>query len=178
MCSAMTVRAVVPGVVGVRNVKWVGGVNVRKRKTTYTTHHFIAPPQLRERESESHWQKKDYKVFSPSSQWDRLDWSTAPAIQVHKRAMKTTRFRTITIIVLACASEFGDSVAVGAGQGRAVVRWAEQRQRTADACRTQRSRIRIQVLSRINLSNAMTIHVSWKTSVRAAGMARRLRVST
>lgn len=60
------VRVIVPGVVGARNVKWLGAV------------------RLRESESDSHWQQRDYKVFSPSAAWDKLDWSTAPAIQVRR----------------------------------------------------------------------------------------------
>lgn len=33
-------------------------------------------------ESGSHWQQHDYKSFSPSVDWDTVDWSSAPAIQV------------------------------------------------------------------------------------------------
>ena len=32
-------------------------------------------------ESESHWQKNDYKSFSPSADWDKVDFAKAPAIQ-------------------------------------------------------------------------------------------------
>ena len=32
-------------------------------------------------ESESHWQQYDYKSFNPSTDWDKVDFSTAPAIQ-------------------------------------------------------------------------------------------------
>jgi len=52
-------RVIVPGVVGTRNVKWVSHV------------------RLADRESDSHWQQHDYKLFSPSSDWKNLDWSTA-----------------------------------------------------------------------------------------------------
>ena len=45
------VRAIIPGVVGARNVKWLSTVRVE------------------EEESDSHWQRKDYKGFSPSSNW-------------------------------------------------------------------------------------------------------------
>lgn len=57
------VRVVVPGVVGARNVKWVGRIVVSKV------------------ESDSHWQQSDYKGFSPSVDWDNLDYKKSPAIQ-------------------------------------------------------------------------------------------------
>ncbi|GIY30048.1 hypothetical protein CDAR_445252 [Caerostris darwini] len=57
------IRVVVPGVVGARNVKWLGKIIVS------------------EEESESHWQKNDYKGFSPSTNWDNVDFTKAPAIQ-------------------------------------------------------------------------------------------------
>jgi sulfite oxidase len=57
------VRALVPGVVGARNVKWLGSV------------------RLSANESTSHWQLNDYKGFSPSVDWDTVDFSTSPAIQ-------------------------------------------------------------------------------------------------
>ncbi|GCB65835.1 hypothetical protein scyTo_0007798 [Scyliorhinus torazame] len=56
-------RVVVPGVVGARNVKWLSKIIVSKE------------------ESKSHWQVNDYKGFSPSVDWDTVDFSTAPAIQ-------------------------------------------------------------------------------------------------
>ena len=58
------VRAIVPGVVGVRNVKWLARVEVA------------------EEESDSHWQRKDYKGFNASTDWDTVDWSKSEAIQV------------------------------------------------------------------------------------------------
>ncbi|XP_051857757.1 sulfite oxidase, mitochondrial [Antechinus flavipes] len=57
------VRVVVPGVVGARHVKWLGKVS-------------ISPE-----ESPSHWQRRDYKGFSPSVDWDTVDFDSAPAIQ-------------------------------------------------------------------------------------------------
>ncbi|XP_063071650.1 sulfite oxidase, mitochondrial [Engraulis encrasicolus] len=57
------VRAVVPGTVGARNVKWLGKIVVS------------------EEESKSHWQQNDYKGFSPSTDWDTVDFKSAPAIQ-------------------------------------------------------------------------------------------------
>lgn len=56
-------RIIVPGVVGARNVKWLGKIVVS------------------ENESDSHWQQKDYKGFSPSTDWDTVDFSKSPAIQ-------------------------------------------------------------------------------------------------
>lgn len=56
-------RAVCPGIVGARNVKWLGRIVVSKR------------------ESDSHWQQNDYKGFSPSTDWDTVDFSKSPAIQ-------------------------------------------------------------------------------------------------
>ncbi|MCJ8744448.1 hypothetical protein PDJAM_G00118830 [Pangasius djambal] len=57
------VRVIVPGVVGARNVKWLGKI------------------VLSEEESQSHWQQNDYKGFSPGTDWDTVDFKSAPAIQ-------------------------------------------------------------------------------------------------
>ncbi|XP_052425254.1 sulfite oxidase, mitochondrial isoform X2 [Carassius gibelio] len=57
------VRVVVPGVVGARNVKWLGKIVVS------------------DEESNSHWQQNDYKGFSPGTDWDTVDFKSAPAIQ-------------------------------------------------------------------------------------------------
>ncbi|XP_062843222.1 sulfite oxidase, mitochondrial isoform X2 [Trichomycterus rosablanca] len=57
------VRVVVPGVVGARNVKWLGRIVVSSE------------------ESQSHWQQNDYKGFSPGTDWDTVDFKSAPAIQ-------------------------------------------------------------------------------------------------
>ncbi|MGH0145741.1 UNVERIFIED_CONTAM: hypothetical protein FKN15_038759 [Acipenser sinensis] len=56
-------RAVVPGTVGARNVKWLGKIIVSAEEST------------------SHWQQNDYKGFSPSVDWDTVDFKSAPAIQ-------------------------------------------------------------------------------------------------
>lgn len=57
------VRVIVPGVVGARNVKWLSKISVSKE------------------ESQSQWQQGDYKGFSPSTNWDNVDFSKSPAIQ-------------------------------------------------------------------------------------------------
>lgn len=57
------VRAVVPGVVGARNVKWLGRIVTS------------------EREYGGFWQQNDYKGFSPSVTYDNVDYSKAVAIQ-------------------------------------------------------------------------------------------------
>lgn len=51
------------GIVGARNVKWLGKV--------------VASSQ----ESSNHWQQNDYKGFSPSVDWHNVDFKSAPAIQ-------------------------------------------------------------------------------------------------
>lgn len=56
-------RVIVPGVVGARNVKWVSRIIVS------------------DKESDSLWQQKDYKGFSPSTDWDTVDFTKSPAIQ-------------------------------------------------------------------------------------------------
>ncbi|KAK4883516.1 hypothetical protein RN001_006835 [Aquatica leii] len=57
------IRVIVPGVVGARNVKWLGKITVSQN------------------ESDSHWQQNDYKGFSPSVDWDTVDFNKSPAIQ-------------------------------------------------------------------------------------------------
>eukprot|EP00922_Rhytidocystis_sp_ex-Travisia-forbesii_P054159 GHVS01080342.1.p1 GENE.GHVS01080342.1~~GHVS01080342.1.p1 ORF type:complete len:634 (-),score=108.57 GHVS01080342.1:313-2214(-) len=59
----LPLRAIVPGVVGARNVKWLSKI------------------MLSEQESQSFWQQNDYRVFSPSVDWDTVDWRRAPSIQ-------------------------------------------------------------------------------------------------
>lgn len=56
-------RAVVPGVTGARQVKWLGKV--------------IADAE----ESNSLWQVKDYKLFPPTMDWNNVDFSSMPAMQ-------------------------------------------------------------------------------------------------
>lgn len=57
------VRVICPGIVGARNVKWLSRITIS------------------ESESDSHWQQNDYKGFSPSTDWDTVDFSKSPAIQ-------------------------------------------------------------------------------------------------
>lgn len=57
------VRVICPGTVGARNVKWLSRIAVS------------------DKESDSHWQQNDYKGFSPSTDWDTVDFSKSPAIQ-------------------------------------------------------------------------------------------------
>ncbi|KAB7504841.1 putative sulfite oxidase, mitochondrial [Armadillidium nasatum] len=60
---AIPIRVIVPGVVGARNVKWLGKII------------------LSEEESQSHWQQNDYKGFAPNIDWDTVDFKKSPAIQ-------------------------------------------------------------------------------------------------
>ncbi|XP_017028885.1 sulfite oxidase, mitochondrial [Drosophila kikkawai] len=57
------IRVIVPGTVGARNVKWLTRIVVA------------------DKESDSHWQQNDYKGFSPSTDWDTVDFSKSDAIQ-------------------------------------------------------------------------------------------------
>lgn len=57
------VRLIVPGVVAARSVKWLAKI--------------IAS----DKESSSFWQQSDYKGFSPSVDWNNVDFKSAPAIQ-------------------------------------------------------------------------------------------------
>ncbi|XP_063982635.1 sulfite oxidase [Diachasmimorpha longicaudata] len=57
------IRVIVPGVVGARNVKWLARIVIAKD------------------ESPSQFQRGDYKGFSPSTDWDTVDFSKSPAIQ-------------------------------------------------------------------------------------------------
>nr|CAG4719431.1 unnamed protein product [Naegleria fowleri] len=56
------VRAIVPGAIGARNVKWVTKI------------------VLSDTECQSVWQQKDYKTFAPSVDWDTADFSKASAV--------------------------------------------------------------------------------------------------
>ena len=56
-------RALVPGHVAARSVKWLNRI------------------VLSEEESQSQWQRKDYKCFGPNQSGTAADWEKAPAIQ-------------------------------------------------------------------------------------------------
>ncbi len=56
-------RAIVPGIVGARNIKWLSHIHLSRL------------------ESPNHWQQNDYKGFSPSIDWHNVDFKSAPAIQ-------------------------------------------------------------------------------------------------
>lgn len=78
-------RVIVPGVVGARNVKWLGRIIISTK------------------ESDSHWQQMDYKGFSPSIDWDTVDFLKSPAIQ------------NMPVTSAICSPSNGDSVRVVGG---------------------------------------------------------------
>lgn len=86
------VRVVVPGVVGARHVKWLGRVRVA------------------EGECESHWQQGDYKGFSPSTNWDTVDFSKAVSMQ------------NMPVTSAICNLSTGDTVSLSDADGRLEVR--------------------------------------------------------
>ena len=57
------VRIIIPGVVGARQVKWLSKIVVA------------------DEESRCHWQRNDYKGFSPCTDWDTVDFTSMPSIQ-------------------------------------------------------------------------------------------------
>lgn len=85
------VRVVVPGVVGARHVKWLARVAVA------------------DGECESHWQQGDYKGFSPSTDWDTVDFAAAASMQ------------SMPVTSAICNLETGDTVSADA-DGRLEVR--------------------------------------------------------
>lgn len=56
-----------------------------------------------EKESDSHWQQNDYKGFSPSTDYDNVDFSKAPAIQ------------ELPVISAICKPSHGETVKVENG---------------------------------------------------------------
>lgn len=80
------VRAIVPGVVGARNVKWLSRIVVC------------------DAESDSHWQQGDYKGFSPSTDWDTVDFSKSPAMQ------------NMPVTSAICSPQMDESVAIVDGK--------------------------------------------------------------
>lgn len=81
------VRAVVPGIVGARNVKWLGKLSSVCFALVVTVMHFkyvfpfVGRIIVSDVESNSHWQQNDYKGFNPSVDWDTVDFKKSPAIQ-------------------------------------------------------------------------------------------------
>jgi len=47
----------------------------------YLTTHLTGKITVSKEESQSQWQQGDYKGFSPSTDWDNVDFSKSPAIQ-------------------------------------------------------------------------------------------------
>lgn len=56
-------RVVVPGVTGCRSVKWLEKI------------------ELSPAEAQTFWQQRDYRSFSPSTDWNNVDWATAHSVQ-------------------------------------------------------------------------------------------------
>jgi len=95
------IRIILPGIVGARSVKWLSKVSIS------------------DEESQSPWQQRDYKVFSPSVSLETVDFSAAPPI------MDTP----VTSYI--CSHDNGDKVKKGplklqgyafSGGGRRIVR--------------------------------------------------------
>jgi len=63
-------RLIIPGVVGARNVKWLKKI------------------VLSDEESHSHWQRKDYKCFNPSVDFNTCDFGWFKAINFSLQLLK------------------------------------------------------------------------------------------
>ena len=61
--NGFPLRAIIPGTVGARNVKWLSKI--------------VASDV----EYDGQWQQRDYKGFSPSVDWNNVNFSSSPAIQ-------------------------------------------------------------------------------------------------
>jgi sulfite oxidase len=107
------IRALVPGTVAARSVKWLSKVI------------------LSEDESTSQWQRRDYKCFGPN-EGDKPNWDAAPAIQETPVQSAITSVRRLTADVLrndGMARAYGleeESIVLQgyafSGGGRAIVR--------------------------------------------------------
>ncbi|KAK5714505.1 hypothetical protein LTR15_010687 [Elasticomyces elasticus] len=107
-------RALVPGHVAARSVKWLNKIVVS------------------DEESSSQWQRRDYKCFGPNVRAAQTDWNTAPAIQETPVQSAITAVRHVKADKLqdsALARVYGldeDSVVLEgyafAGGGRHIVR--------------------------------------------------------
>ncbi|CAK1602573.1 unnamed protein product [Parnassius mnemosyne] len=78
-------RAVVPGAPAVRSVKWLECITVS------------------EEESSSHWHKKDYRSFNPSTTWEDADFESAPPVY------------SLPVTSAVCEPRHGDTVRVRDG---------------------------------------------------------------
>ena len=109
------IRIVAPGITGARCVKWVRRV--------------VASQE----ECNSHWQQKDYKSFNPSVDWNTVDWTSAPAIQVDTYVPYTDLDRGMTSLreqetpITAAITDPSPEDTLFAGQKEVIVRgyaWA------------------------------------------------------
>eukprot|EP01116_Phalansterium_solitarium_P002324 TRINITY_DN12279_c0_g1_i1.p1 TRINITY_DN12279_c0_g1~~TRINITY_DN12279_c0_g1_i1.p1 ORF type:complete len:562 (+),score=164.73 TRINITY_DN12279_c0_g1_i1:128-1813(+) len=96
-------RAIVPGVVGARNVKWLNKIHASKD------------------ESPSHWQQNDYKSFGPNTDWANVDFTKAPSIQEPPVQSAITLPRAGTVLDADDKDVFVKGYAFSGG-GRGIVR--------------------------------------------------------
>lgn len=62
---------------------------------------FVGKIVVSTEESNSHWQQNDYKGFSPSTDWDTVDFTKSPAIQelpVISAICKPTPGQIVTVV--------------------------------------------------------------------------------
>ncbi len=95
-------RAMVPGVVGARQVKWLNKII------------------LSEKESQSHWQVNDYKSFHPSIDWNNVDFSKSVAI--HEYPIQSAICEPVDGDTLEGADEVTVKGYAWSGGGRGIIR--------------------------------------------------------
>ncbi|XP_045538196.1 sulfite oxidase, mitochondrial isoform X1 [Papilio machaon] len=78
-------RVIVPGAPAVRSVKWLECITISSE------------------ESSSHWHKKDYRAFNPSTTWESADFERAPPVY------------SLPVTSAICAPRHGDTVTVRHG---------------------------------------------------------------
>ncbi|XP_013133275.1 PREDICTED: probable sulfite oxidase, mitochondrial isoform X2 [Papilio polytes] len=78
-------RVIVPGAPAVRSVKWLECITVSSE------------------ESDSHWHKKDYRAFNPSTTWESADFERAPPVY------------SLPVTSAICRPRHGDTVPVRDG---------------------------------------------------------------